>query len=110
GLRGMKPVPSVGLGTSEVTLVQLTNAYATFSNGGLHTEARPLRAVVGPSGRSFYDASIKTTRVIPRETAALMTGLLEDVVIFGVSNPLRKQYGFTRPDAGKTGTTNDYHD
>jgi penicillin-binding protein 1A len=48
--------------------------------------------------------------VIPEQTAALMTALLEDVVTFGISNPLRKQFGFTRPVAGKTGTTNDYYD
>ena len=49
-------------------------------------------------------------RVLPPEIAQLMTGLLEDVVIFGVSYPLRAQYGWTRPVGGKTGTTNDYKD
>jgi penicillin-binding protein 1A len=39
-----------------------------------------------------------------------MTGLLEDVVIFGIAYPLRANYGITRPLGGKTGTTNDYHD
>ena len=110
GLKGLKAVASVGLGTSEVTLVGLTDAYTTFPNGGVRAEASPLRAVIGPNGRSFLDTSIKRTRVVPEPTAALMTGLLEDVVIFGVSNPLRKVYGFTRPVAGKTGTTNDFHD
>jgi len=110
GLRGMKAVPSVGLGTSEVTLVGLADAYTTFPNGGMRTDATPVRAVIGPIGNPFCDVAVKTTRVIPRETAALMTGLLEDVVLFGVSYPLKKQYGFTRPVGGKTGTTNDFHD
>jgi penicillin-binding protein 1A len=39
-----------------------------------------------------------------------MTGLLENVVIFGVSYPLRARWGFMRPTGGKTGTTNDYRD
>jgi penicillin-binding protein 1A len=39
-----------------------------------------------------------------------MTGLLEDVVKYGVAYPLRAYYGFDRPVAGKTGTTNDFHD
>src|SRR5206468_9001681 len=69
-----------------------------------------LRAVMGPNGKPFWNVASKPTRVIPKETAALMTGMLEDVVIFGVSNPLRKKYGFTRPVGGKTGTTNDYRD
>jgi penicillin-binding protein 1B len=110
GLHGFKSVPSIGLGTNEVTLIALTDAYTTFSNGGVRRDATPLRAVIGPTGRPFYDASIQEVRAIPERTASLMTGLLEDVVIFGVSNPLRKKYGFTRPVAGKTGTTNDYHD
>jgi penicillin-binding protein 1A len=103
-------VPSVGLGTTEVTLVALTSAYTTFPNRGTHTDASPLRAVIGATGKPYYTATYRATRVIPRETAALMTGMLEDVVIFGVSNPLRKVYGFRRPVGGKTGTTNDYHD
>ena len=110
GLRGLKPVPSVGLGTTEVTLIGLTDAYTTFPNGGVRWDASPLRAVMGPNGKPFCSLASKSTRVIPKQTASLMTGMLEDVVIFGVSNPLRKKYGFTRPVAGKTGTTNDYHD
>ncbi len=110
GLRGFKPVASVGLGTNEVTLVGLTNAYTTFTNDGMRFDPSPLRAVIGPSGRPFYSVQIKRTRVIPRQTAALMTGLLEDVVIFGIANPLRRHYGFSRPVGGKTGTTNDYRD
>jgi membrane carboxypeptidase/penicillin-binding protein len=39
-----------------------------------------------------------------------MTGLLTNVVRFGVAYPLRNVYGFTRPVAGKTGTTDDYRD
>ncbi len=110
GLHGLKAVPSVGLGTTEVTLVGLANAYTTFPNGGMRSDASPLRAVMGATGRPYYDAARMPVRVIPTETAALMTGMLEDVVIFGVSNPLRKKYGFRRPVGGKTGTTNDYHD
>jgi len=54
--------------------------------------------------------SPRADRVLTRPTAALMTGLLEDVVIFGVAYPLRADYGFTRGVGGKTGTTNDYKD
>jgi len=110
GLPGLKPVPSVGLGTTEVTLIGITDAYTTFPNGGVRCDASPLRAVIGPNGKPFCTVTSKITRVIPKQTAALMTGMLEDVVIFGVSSPLRKKYGFTRPVAGKTGTTNDYRD
>ena len=110
GLAGLKPVPSIGLGTSEVTLLQLTNAYACFPNGGWKRAPTPVRVVLDGRGRSLAAVSPRAERVLPRPTAALMTGLLEDVVIFGVANPLRSLYGFTRGVGGKTGTTNDYRD
>jgi membrane peptidoglycan carboxypeptidase len=110
GLGRMKAVASVGLGTNEVTLLALTDAYATFPNLGTRREATPIRAVTDAGGHVILEPRRVGRRVLPEQTAALMSGLLEDVVIFGVSYPLRKQYGFTRPVGGKTGTTNDYHD
>ncbi|HET7226454.1 MAG TPA: transglycosylase domain-containing protein [Candidatus Eisenbacteria bacterium] len=109
GLGTMKPVPSIGLGPNEVTLLALANAYAVFPAGGVRREPTPLRAVVDATGRSLR-VPLHVARVLPAATAALMTGLLEDVVIYGVAYPLRAQYGFTRPSGGKTGTTNDYND
>jgi penicillin-binding protein 1B len=110
GLGRFKAVPSIGLGTNEVTLLALTNAYTVFDNGGVRREATPVRAVVDGEGRSLLPPRPRPVRVLPAETAALMTGLLEDVVIYGVAYPLRAQFGWTRPVGGKTGTTNDYHD
>jgi penicillin-binding protein 1B len=110
GLGHLRAVPSIGLGTNEVTLLALAGAYTTFPNGGLRPEASTLRAVADASGRPVGHPPAPPVRVIPAETAALMTGLLEDVVIFGVSYPLRKVYGFARPVGAKTGTTNDYND
>ncbi len=110
GLTGMKPVASIGLGTNEVTLLALVSAYTPFSNGGVRPEPTVLRAAVTVRGRDVALRLERPRRVLPEPTAALMTGLLEDVVTFGVSYPLKKTYGFLRPVAGKTGTTNDYHD
>ena len=110
GFGRVRAVPSIGLGTNEVTLLALTNAYATFPNGGTRFEASTLSGIADARGRALGRPAASPVRVIPAETAALMTGLLEDVVIFGVSYPLRKVYGFTRPVGGKTGTTNDYND
>jgi len=110
GLGRMKAVPSIGLGTNEVTLLALTDAYATFPNSGERCPPTPVRAIVDAGGRDLIGRTEPAVRVLPDETAALMRGLLEDVVIFGVSYPLRARYGFTRPAGGKTGTTNDYND
>lgn len=109
GLGAMKPVPSIGLGPNEVTLLALTDAYAVFPAGGVRREPTPLRAVVDATGRPLRVPQ-RVAHVVPPEVAALMTGLLEDVVIYGVAYPLRATLGFTRPSAGKTGTTNDYND
>jgi penicillin-binding protein 1B len=110
GLGRFRPVASIGLGTHEVTLAALVDAYAVFPNGGLRRPSTFLEAVVDARGDSLVRAPAAAVRVLPAGTAALMTGLLEDVVVFGVSYPLRRTYGFVRPVGGKTGTTNDYLD
>jgi membrane peptidoglycan carboxypeptidase len=110
GLMGMKPVASIGLGTNEVTLAGLTDAYATFPASGVRHPAIPVRLLLDARGVVRGAAAPPPVTVLTRPTAELMRGLLEDVVIFGVSYPLRAQYGWTRPIGGKTGTTNDTKD
>jgi penicillin-binding protein 1B len=110
GLGELRPVPSIGLGTTEVSLIELTSAYGSFPNRGLRLPPTPVRVVLDGRGRVLLEHRPRPFRVLPVQTAALMTGLLEDVVIFGVSHPLRSRFGFTRPIGGKTGTTNDYLD
>jgi penicillin-binding protein 1B len=110
GLGKLKAVASIGLGSNEVTPLALTSAYTVFANYGLRAEPTAVRALVAWTGRNPLPRRESPTRVIPAETATLMTGMLEDVVLFGVAYPLRKSYGFERPVAGKTGTTNDFND
>ena len=110
GLGELKPVASIGLGSNETTLLALTNAYAVFANGGFLRTPSPLRVVVDGAGKEILAAPKEAEQVLSPGVAALMTGLLEDVVRYGVGYPLRANYGFTRPVAGKTGTTNDFKD
>ena len=110
GLGRLKPVASIGLGTNEATLLALTDAYSVFPARGLRQDPRPVRAVLDAAGQDLLAHAAPATQVVPSATADLMTGLLEDVVLFGVSYPLRSVYGFLRPVGGKTGTTNDYYD
>ncbi|HVP14896.1 MAG TPA: transglycosylase domain-containing protein, partial [Terriglobales bacterium] len=110
GLGKLKPVASIGLGTNESTLLALTGAYAVFPARGVRHHPRPVRAALDGAGQNLLAAPPAASPVLARSCADLMTGLLEDVVIFGVSYPLRSVYGFLRPVAGKTGTTNDYND
>jgi penicillin-binding protein 1B len=110
GLGKLKPVASIGLGTNEATLLALTGAYSVFPGRGVRRDPTPVRAVLDAAGQDLLPHTTPVTQVLPPATADLMTGLLEDVVIFGVSYPLRSVYGFLRPTGGKTGTTNDYYD
>ena len=110
GLRDLKPVASIGLGSNEVTLRDLVSAFAVFPAGGVRHDATTLRAVLDARGHPMLRGPAPGTRAVPVSTAAVMTGLLEDVVMFGIAYPLRSTFGMTRPLGGKTGTTNDYHD
>jgi penicillin-binding protein 1A len=93
-----------------VTPLALASAYTVFPNGGWRREPTPVRAVLDGGGRALHLPAPKRVAVLPERAARLARGLLEDVVTFGISNPLVAQYGFGRPCGGKTGTTQDYHD
>ena len=110
GLGKPEGVASIGLGTHEVTPLALVDAYTVFVNGGWRREPTTVRAVTDSRGAAFRRPDRKPVDVIPEPAAALVRGMLENVVTFGISNPLRASFGFTRPCGGKTGTTNDYHD
>ena len=123
GLANLKPVMSIGLGSNEATLLDLTRAFAVFGDGGWLVPQASVRAVTDRGGRLMLprplDAPVEpgasrlpagSSRALPEPIAALMTGMLTDVVRFGVAYPLRSTYQFLRPAAGKTGTTDDYRD
>ena len=110
GLAGLKPVMSIGLGSNETTLLQLTGAFTVFAAGGMHRDPTPLRIAVDRTGRAVVTPSHAAASAIAPGIAALMTGLLENVTKYGVARALHGTYGFDRPVAGKTGTTNDDRD
>ena len=110
GLGELKPVMSIGLGSNESTLLDLARAFAVFGDGGVLAPLSAFSAVTDRTGRIVVEAPEERPRVIPEPVAALMTGLLTNVVRFGVAYPLRTTYAMTRPLAGKTGTTDDYRD
>jgi membrane peptidoglycan carboxypeptidase len=110
GLGRMKAVPSIGLGTNEVTPLALTSAFAVFAGEGMRRDPHPIRTIIDARGRAIGTNDAQGEQVIGPGLAALMTGLLEDVVNFGVAYPLRGWYGFDRPVGGKTGTTDDFLD
>jgi penicillin-binding protein 1B len=106
----LREVASLALGTSEVTPLELTTAYAALANGGVWTRPIPVRAVLDRGGGEVWAPKKETRRVLRPETAYMATIMLEGPVIYGTAAPIRSQYGFTRPTAGKTGTTDDEND
>ena len=103
------PVPSLVLGSGDVTLMSLTSAYGAFANGGWLRSPILIRRVEDASGAVLMAAEPESHRVVSEETAFLMAQLLADVVDHGTGYTAR-QTGFRLPAAGKTGTTNDYKD
>jgi len=109
GFDGLPSVPSIALGSGEVTLAAITSAYGAFANGGLVSRPWLIRRVVDRDGTVLFENGEKPRRVITPVTAYLMADMLKGVVDAGTGSAARR-YGFTRPAGGKTGTTNDYHD
>jgi penicillin-binding protein 1B len=100
---------ALALGTSEVSLIELTSAYAAFANGGLQVEPRMLNMVCDAAGQVMEFDQGERRGVLDPARAYLMTSLLGSVISEGTAKDLTR-LGFTRPCAGKTGTTNDGKD
>jgi 1A family penicillin-binding protein len=109
GLKDLPDVPSLALGTGEVTPLELTAAYAAFANGGEAVQPRGLTHVVDADGVVVHETPARRQRVLSRETAFQMLTMLQDVVDRGTGASARA-LGVYFPAAGKTGTTDDYRD
>lgn len=109
GLTNAKPYPSIALGAFDVTPWDLIQAYTTFANGGNKVEITGIRSVINSQGQTIYQSHIVKSQIIHKETAYLITNMLQSVVSSGTAASLRN-YGLTQPIAGKTGTSNDYRD
>jgi penicillin-binding protein 1A len=105
----LKPVASIGLGSNDVSVLDMASAYATLAAGGVYHEPMAIRKVVLPSGEVDREAgwgTPKPKRVIPDGVAYQVTRILEMNVHSGTGT--RAYFG--RPAAGKTGTTDDHTD
>jgi 1A family penicillin-binding protein len=109
GVGSVPSVPSLALGSGEVTLSSMTAAYAAFANAGMVQTPMLVRRVETTEGEVLYTANQEPQRAVSEQTAFLMSNMMADVVNAGTGAPARS-VGFRLPAAGKTGTTNDYHD
>ena len=109
GLADLPDVPSLSLGTGLVTPLDLTAAYTIFPNGGEVARPRGMISVFDGGGTQVLDRGVERSRVISAESAFQMVSLLRDVIDRGTGAPARA-LGVRGAVAGKTGTTDDYHD
>ena len=109
GLSEMPEVPSLALGTGEVSLLNLTAAYTAFANGGVLQPPVLIRRIEDREGRVLFRADEQGRRVFSESTAYLMASMLSDVVDHGTGYGAR-QNGFKLPAGGKTGSTDDHAD
>jgi penicillin-binding protein 1A len=100
----LENVYSLALGVSEVTLIELTNAYATVAAGGMRGDPLLVHKVVDREGRVLEENRIFREEVVDPKSNFMLTSLLESVMNEGFGRRARA-FGFNEPAGGKTGTT-----
>lgn len=101
--------PGIYLGAFETTLSELAAAYTVFPNRGVRRQNYIIERIDDAAGETIYRAAHIEPQVLDPATCWLTTGALQKVMERGTASGIR-QMGFTKRCAGKTGTTNDYHD
>jgi len=109
GVGTVPSVPSLALGSGDVTLSSMTSAYAAFAQGGIVRDPVFIKRVEDQDGTVLFQSDAKPRRAISETTAFLMASMLADVIDSGTGNRARA-VGFKLPAAGKTGTTNNFVD
>jgi penicillin-binding protein 1A len=98
---------TTALGSSAVTPLELTSAYATFASRGIRTDPIIIKSIIDGKGVELESFEPRPVEAIDPTTAYLVTSLLKSVVEEGTG---RGALALGKPLAGKTGTTNNYVD
>lgn len=99
--------PSLALGTTEVTLLEMTRAYAHLASGGNYVRPYAIRKIETTDGRTLYEHKDDDNgRALTSDTVAMMNNMLLSVTANGTGRGAL----IGRPVAGKTGTASDYRD
>jgi penicillin-binding protein 1A len=119
-------VPSIALGTPDLSVYEMVGAYSTFANKGVYTKPVMIERIEDKNGTVLFQFTPETKDVLSAETAYVTLKLMEGVTQFGSGARLRHNwaqrvpvykevitgypYEFTNPIAGKTGTTQNQSD
>lgn len=104
----LNPYPSLALGTSEVSPLELTSAFGTIANNGVHVEPVSVLKIEDRNGILITEFTPEYTEAISPQTASVVTSMLQDVVNYGTGAGVRRYFQY--PAAGKTGTTQNFSD
>ena len=99
------PVPSMALGSFEVTPIELAYAYTTIASGGIRFERFPLFSVTTATGDKIITRKLKNEQTFDPHVTYLAGHAMEGVLDHGTANEA-KALGINFPASGKTGTTN----
>jgi len=106
----MGPNLALALGATGVSPLEMACAFATIANGGTRCQPFMLRSIQNEINEVLEETIPKSNRVTDAQTAFLLLDMLTGVVEKGGTGSAVRSYGFHRPCAGKTGTSNEYRD
>ncbi|MDA8277787.1 MAG: transglycosylase domain-containing protein [Actinomycetota bacterium] len=99
-------VPSVAIGSEDVTPLEMATAYGVLASGGYLHPARFITSVIDSTGKYVYNPVVSSQRVLSSRIVAVMDSVLQQVIIRGTGTAA----AIGRPAAGKTGTTDNFTD
>ena len=106
----IRPVDAIALGTSEVYLLDMVNAYSAFANKGVLNQPFGISKVEDRYGNTIKEYHPIREEVLREESAYVMTTMLQTVMDAGTGGSARWRHNFYHPAGGKTGTTQNWTD
>jgi penicillin-binding protein 1A len=107
-------VPSIALGTAELTLYEIVSAYQTLANKGYRIKPSCISQIINREGVIIFKTSTpeknEQNSIASIQNAEILIAMLKNVVTSGTANRLRYKYNIYSEVAGKTGTTQNYAD
>lgn len=103
-------VHSLALGTTDLSVLEMTKAYSTFANQGNRQQPIMVTRIEDKNGKILFEAEQVPTNVMNERTAYTILKLLQGVVDLGTGRRLRYKYKFNQEMGGKTGTTQNQSD
>lgn len=103
-------VPSLCVGSADLTLYEMVAAYNSFPSGGVYVEPLFVTRIEDNMGNVISEFTNRKKEAVSEYTAYLMANLMQGVINSGTGVRLRTKYGLKGEIAGKTGTTNDQAD